>query len=136
MQLPLHPRLSTAHGFEPPRTAQRAPLTPPDLPGSAVRVVSLPPCSSQCPHACRQATSSSRLEQLNEHLLHPQIFPAPQCEWSLCQRVKVLVITMATNFLQSAIRDRWQLQQVLVHNASSSNHHKRLLRRLGKSGLF
>lgn len=37
MQLPI-PRMSNAHEL-----AQRAPLTPPDLPGSAVRVVSLPP---------------------------------------------------------------------------------------------
>jgi hypothetical protein len=42
MQLPM-PRLSNAHELDPLRTAQRAPLTPPDLPGSAVRVVSLPP---------------------------------------------------------------------------------------------
>jgi hypothetical protein len=41
MQLPM-PRMSNAD-FDPLRTAQRAPLTPPDLPGSAVRVVSLPP---------------------------------------------------------------------------------------------
>ncbi|KAH7380508.1 hypothetical protein DE146DRAFT_302271 [Phaeosphaeria sp. MPI-PUGE-AT-0046c] len=37
MQLPM-PRMSHAHDL-----AQRVPLTPPDLPGSAVRVVSLPP---------------------------------------------------------------------------------------------
>lgn len=41
MQLPM-PRMSNAHEFDPLRAAQRAPLTPPDLPGSAVRVVSLP----------------------------------------------------------------------------------------------
>jgi hypothetical protein len=37
MQLPM-PRMATGHDH-----VQRAPLTPPDLPGSAVRVVSLPP---------------------------------------------------------------------------------------------
>ena len=42
MQLPM-PRMSNAHDFDLLRTTQRAPLTPPDLPGSAVRVVSLPP---------------------------------------------------------------------------------------------
>jgi hypothetical protein len=41
MQLPM-PRLSNAHELDHLRTVQRAPLTPPDLPGSAVRVVSLP----------------------------------------------------------------------------------------------
>jgi hypothetical protein len=42
MQLPI-PRMSNVADFDPLRTSQRAPLTPPDLPGSAVRVVSLPP---------------------------------------------------------------------------------------------
>jgi hypothetical protein len=42
MQLPM-PRMSNGADFDPLRTAQRAPLTPPDLPGSALRVVSLPP---------------------------------------------------------------------------------------------
>lgn len=37
MQLPM-PRMASGHDH-----VQRAPLTPPDLPGSAVRVVSLPP---------------------------------------------------------------------------------------------
>jgi len=41
MQLPM-PRMSSGHELDPLRTAPRAPLTPPDLPGSAVRVVSLP----------------------------------------------------------------------------------------------
>jgi hypothetical protein len=40
MQLPM-PRMPSSHEFDPMRTAQRAPLTPPDLPGSAVRVVPL-----------------------------------------------------------------------------------------------
>jgi hypothetical protein len=45
MQLP-YPRISNGYEHDPLRTAStapRAPLTPPDLPGSAVRVVSLPP---------------------------------------------------------------------------------------------
>jgi hypothetical protein len=42
MQLPM-PRMSHGADFDPLRSAQRAPLTPPELPGSAVRVVSLPP---------------------------------------------------------------------------------------------
>jgi hypothetical protein len=42
MQLPI-PRMSNGTDFDPLRTSQRAPLTPPHLPGSAVRVVSLPP---------------------------------------------------------------------------------------------
>jgi hypothetical protein len=42
MQLP-YPRMTNGHEHDPLRTAPRAPLTPPDLPGSAVRVVSLPP---------------------------------------------------------------------------------------------
>jgi hypothetical protein len=42
MHLP-YPSIPHSYEHEPPRTAQRAPLTPPDLPGSAVRVVSLPP---------------------------------------------------------------------------------------------
>jgi hypothetical protein len=42
MQLPM-PRMSNGHyEHDPMRTVQRAPLTPPDLLGSAVRVVSLP----------------------------------------------------------------------------------------------
>ncbi|KAH7091962.1 hypothetical protein FB567DRAFT_227544 [Paraphoma chrysanthemicola] len=41
MQLPM-PRMANGHELDPLRTAQRPPLTPPDLPGSAVRVVSLP----------------------------------------------------------------------------------------------
>lgn len=41
MQLP-YPRISNAHELDPLRTASRTPLTPPELPGSAVRVVSLP----------------------------------------------------------------------------------------------
>ncbi|KNG45538.1 cyclin pho80-like protein [Stemphylium lycopersici] len=41
MQLP-YPRMNNAPEHDPFRTAPRAPLTPPDLPGSAVRVVSLP----------------------------------------------------------------------------------------------
>ncbi|KAF2851603.1 hypothetical protein T440DRAFT_517100 [Plenodomus tracheiphilus IPT5] len=42
MQLP-YPRITNGHDLDPLRTAPRAPLTPPELPGSAVRVVSLPP---------------------------------------------------------------------------------------------
>ena len=42
MQLPM-PRMSSGHELDALRTAPRAPLTPPDLLGSAVRVVSLPP---------------------------------------------------------------------------------------------
>jgi hypothetical protein len=42
MQLP-YPRIPSGYEHDPLRTAPRAPLTPPDLPGSAVRVVSLPP---------------------------------------------------------------------------------------------
>ncbi|EOA90553.1 uncharacterized protein SETTUDRAFT_167377 [Exserohilum turcica Et28A] len=42
MQLP-YPRMANGYEHDPLRTASRAPLTPPDLPGSAVRVVSLPP---------------------------------------------------------------------------------------------
>ncbi|KAF1918553.1 hypothetical protein BDU57DRAFT_528929 [Ampelomyces quisqualis] len=42
MQLPM-PRMANPHDLDPLRTARRTPLTPPDLPGSAVRVVSLPP---------------------------------------------------------------------------------------------
>ncbi|KAI1569205.1 Cyclin domain containing protein [Pyrenophora tritici-repentis] len=41
MQLP-YPRISNGYEQDSLRTAPRAPLTPPDLPGSAVRVVSLP----------------------------------------------------------------------------------------------
>lgn len=41
MQLP-YPRMTNGHELDPLRTASRAPLTPPDLPGSAVRVVSIP----------------------------------------------------------------------------------------------
>jgi hypothetical protein len=41
MQLP-YPRMANAYEHDPLRTASRAPLTPPDLPGSALRVVSLP----------------------------------------------------------------------------------------------
>jgi hypothetical protein len=41
MQLP-YPRITNGYEHDPLRTAPRAPLTPPDLPGSAVRVVSLP----------------------------------------------------------------------------------------------
>ncbi|EUC51053.1 hypothetical protein COCMIDRAFT_80369 [Bipolaris oryzae ATCC 44560] len=41
MQLP-YPRMANAYDHDPLRTASRAPLTPPDLPGSALRVVSLP----------------------------------------------------------------------------------------------
>jgi hypothetical protein len=41
MQLP-YPRTSSGYEHDPLRTAPRAPLTPPDLPGSAVRVVTLP----------------------------------------------------------------------------------------------
>ncbi|KAI8943059.1 hypothetical protein NX059_001095 [Plenodomus lindquistii] len=41
MQLP-YPRITNSHDLDPMRTASRTPLTPPDLPGSAVRVVSLP----------------------------------------------------------------------------------------------
>lgn len=41
MQLP-YPRIANSHELDPLRTASRAPLTPPDLPGSALRVVSLP----------------------------------------------------------------------------------------------
>lgn len=43
MQLP-YPKMASGRDLDPMRTASRAaPLTPPDLPGSAVRVVSLPP---------------------------------------------------------------------------------------------
>ncbi|KAF1935793.1 hypothetical protein EJ02DRAFT_438981 [Clathrospora elynae] len=42
LQLP-YPRITNSHEPDLPRTASRAPLTPPDLEGSAVRVVSLPP---------------------------------------------------------------------------------------------
>ena len=42
MHLP-YPSISNNYEHDPLRTAPRAPLTPPDLPGSAVRVVSLPP---------------------------------------------------------------------------------------------
>jgi hypothetical protein len=41
MQLP-YPTMANTYQHDPLRTASRAPLTPPDLPGSAVRVVSLP----------------------------------------------------------------------------------------------
>lgn len=40
MQLP-YPRAMNGHELDPLRTTSRPPLTPPDLPGSAVRVVSL-----------------------------------------------------------------------------------------------
>ncbi|CAN9476403.1 unnamed protein product [Alternaria alternata] len=46
MHLP-HPSISNNYEHDPLRTAPRAPLTPPDLPGSAVRVVSLPPNQDQ-----------------------------------------------------------------------------------------
>lgn len=42
MQLPM-PRMASGHQHDLTRTAPRAPLTPPDHPGSAVRMVSLPP---------------------------------------------------------------------------------------------
>jgi hypothetical protein len=42
MQLPI-PRVPLGYEHDPLRSAPRAPLTPPQLPGSAVRVVSLPP---------------------------------------------------------------------------------------------
>jgi hypothetical protein len=42
MHLPM-PRMSHGSEHDSLRAASRAPLTPPDLPGSAVRVVSLPP---------------------------------------------------------------------------------------------
>ena len=41
MQLP-YPRITNGHELDSLRTALRAPLTPPEMPGSAVRVVSLP----------------------------------------------------------------------------------------------
>jgi hypothetical protein len=40
MQLPM-PRMASSHEFDPIRTTQRPPLTPPDIAGSAVRVVPL-----------------------------------------------------------------------------------------------
>lgn len=42
MQLPI-PRVPLGYEHDPLRSTSRAPLTPPQLPGSAVRVVSLPP---------------------------------------------------------------------------------------------
>jgi hypothetical protein len=98
MQLPM-PRMSNGHELDPLRTAQRPPLTPPDLPGSAVRVVSLPPNQGaghqygyQLPaignsRTVAAPTSPSSQRQLQQP---PQeITQTPRKKWSISPNLRI-----------------------------------------------
>ncbi|KAF2022982.1 hypothetical protein EK21DRAFT_81835 [Setomelanomma holmii] len=98
MQLPM-PRMPNAHEFDPLRTAIRPPLTPPELPGSAVRVVSLPPTQGaghqygyQLPAIGNSRTvAAPRSPSPQRQMQHPpqEVAPTPRKKWSISPNLRI-----------------------------------------------
>ncbi|KAL5114015.1 hypothetical protein ACEQ8H_008120 [Pleosporales sp. CAS-2024a] len=93
MQLPM-PRMPTG-----PDHRQRAPLTPPDLPGSALRVVSLPATHGAGQHYGYQlpaignsrSVAASRSPSPQRHMQHPphDVTHTPRKKWSISPNLRI-----------------------------------------------
>lgn len=95
MQLPV-PRMS--NGYELP--APRRPLTPPDVPGSAVRVVSLPPTQGaghqygyQLPaignSRSAAAATTNPITQRPPHQQPQEVAQTPRKKWSISPNLRI-----------------------------------------------
>jgi hypothetical protein len=98
MQLPM-PRMASSHELDPLRAASRAPPTPPDLPGSAVRMVSLPPvlgdghqygyqlpaiASSRPAAALRSPSPQRQLQQPPQ-----EVSQTPKKKWNISPNLRI-----------------------------------------------
>lgn len=100
MQLP-YPRMANAYDHDPLRTASRAPLTPPDLPGSALRVVSLPsnqgsgnqygyqlPAIGNSRSAAAPRSPSPQRQQQQQQQAH-ETSQTPKKKWSISPNLRI-----------------------------------------------
>ncbi|KAL6703939.1 hypothetical protein ACN47E_008975 [Coniothyrium glycines] len=98
MQLP-YPRITATHELDPLRTASRTPLTPPGLPGSAVRVVSLStnqgsghqygyqlPAIGNSRSATAQRSPSPQRQQTQPV---QEVAPTPRKKWSISPNLRI-----------------------------------------------
>jgi hypothetical protein len=101
MQLPM-PRMATSHELDPYRSAQRTPLTPPDLAGSAVRMVPLSnqgtghPYGYQLPaignsRSATAPTSPSPQRQMQQQQQQPmeEVTQTPRKKWSISPNLRI-----------------------------------------------
>jgi hypothetical protein len=98
MQLPM-PRMASGHEHQPMRTASRAPLTPPDFPGSAVRMVSLPPVQGdahqygyQLPaigHSRHAAAPRSPSPQRQSQQPLSEVSQTPKKKWNISPNLRI-----------------------------------------------
>lgn len=98
MQLP-YPRMTNGHELDPLRSASRAPLTPPDLPGSAVRMVSLPTNQGagqqfgyQLPAIGNsRSTTAQRSPSPQKQSMQPaqDLTQTPRKKWSISPNLKI-----------------------------------------------